>query len=233
MNGFVAENLTDISLPYTERNLPHSIKGEEQRARFLSLQKVVLNQEIADLEKEGGPHRHFIRSADEHFPSLKQLGTGGFGKLVGSYTDPQYVGLIMRPVADRDLAAYFAWGEPEERKLCLRTFFGCLANAVLYLHENKFRHKDIKPANILIRGTEVYLTDFGTSRNWSDETRGTTSGEIAPFTPRYCAPEVAGHDPRGRPSDIWALGCVFVEMASVLNNRTMQEMRDFFAEHGT
>ena len=52
-------------------------------------------------------------------------------------------------------------------------------------------HKDIKPKNVLVKGTTVYLTDFGTARIWEDDTGTTTTGGAAVFTPRYCAPEVA------------------------------------------
>ncbi|KAH8645882.1 hypothetical protein BGZ60DRAFT_438434 [Tricladium varicosporioides] len=40
MDKFVRENWRDISLPYTESNLPDIIKGEVSRSRFLGLQKL-------------------------------------------------------------------------------------------------------------------------------------------------------------------------------------------------
>lgn len=98
----------------------------------------------------------------------------------------------MAPVADMNLETYLSSPkiDSKHRQICLRRFFGCLATAVQYLHSNKIRHKDIKPKNILVKGKEGLLTDFGTSKNWSDDTKGTTSGTVPAWTKRYCAPEV-------------------------------------------
>lgn len=244
IEAFIAENLTDLSLPYTERNLPKAVKGTQCRQRFLDLQSLVKTH-AADLEKEGR-HITFPQSADNNFQSLRPLGGGGFGEvdhvwsrlglrdfarkriargrnfkqdkmnianftkeletlkllkhrhlvqLIGSYTDPEYVGLIMHPVADMNLATYLNQDmDQRERQICLRRFYGCLASAVLYLHEQPIKHKDIKPANVLIRGTDVFLTDFGTSRHWNDGERSTTAGTVPAYTPRYCPPEVANFE---------------------------------------
>jgi len=53
------------------------------------------------------------------------------------------------------------------------------------------------------------------------------------MTPRYCAPEVADYLPRSYPSDIWSLGCVFLEMLSVVKGETVECMREFFLDRGT
>lgn len=136
-----------------------------------------------------------IASFEKELENLKLLSHRHLVKLIGSYTDKHWVGLIMDPVADMDLAAYLNIEiDPRERQTCLRRFYGCLANAVLYLHQNKIRHKDIKPRNVLVKGTDVFLTDFGTSRHWTDGSRSTTTGTVPARTPRYCPPEVAASE---------------------------------------
>lgn len=136
-----------------------------------------------------------IQNFEKELGNLKLLSHRHLVQLIGSYTDPRWVGLIMRPVADMDLAAYLSADvDPRERKTCLRRFYGCLANAVLYLHQQQIRHKDIKPRNILVRGTDVLITDFGTSMHWTDDSRSTTTGTVPASTPRYCPPEVAGSE---------------------------------------
>lgn len=93
-----------------------------------------------------------------------------------------------------DLTSFLAnYSNAKDRKICLRSFFGCLATAVAYLHAHKIRHKDIKPGNILVKDGRALLTDFGTSHNWSDDTKSSSSGTVAVLTKRYCAPEVADY----------------------------------------
>jgi TolA-binding protein len=150
---------------------------------------------------------------------------------IGSYTDPKYMALLMSPVADMDLSTYLVRAD-STRHGELRTFFGCLARAIEFLHEQNVRHKDIKPANILIHNGNVLVTDFGLSFDFTDAEGSTTVSMINGMTPRYCAPEVAMHEPRNTSSDIWSLGAVFLEMVAVLKGRTVEYVYDFFKEHG-
>jgi serine/threonine protein kinase len=79
-------------------------------------------------------------------------------------------------------------------------------------YTNRIRHKDIKPQNILVKGMNVLITDFGTALDWSKDSGATTSGHPGPTSVNYIAPEVAEHEDRNESSDIWSLGCVFLEM---------------------
>lgn len=163
--------------------------------------------------------------------TLKRLSHRHLVKFVGSYTDPKNVGIIMSPVADSNLAEYLQPSPlPTERQQCLRSFFGCLSAALQYLHHNRIRHKDIKPGNILVHGSNVLLTDFGTALDSSDKEQSTTRYRPSAFSPAYCSPEVAEWAPRNSSSDIWSLGCVFFEMISVLKGQSLNQMREFFAK---
>src|SRR5271154_365065 len=86
-------------------------------------------------------------------------------------------------------------------------------------------HQDIKPENILIferkPGTEpvMKISDFGTGK-FKTLRDGTHSGDLpseqVPYvksTQAYAAPE-SGDEPRmvSRPFDMWALGCVWLEL---------------------
>jgi tetratricopeptide (TPR) repeat protein len=164
---------------------------------------------------------------------LKRLRHHHITKFVGSYTDTTYIGLIMSPVAETDLGRYLtdctAARHPE-----LRTFFGCLATALEFLHMENVRHKDIKPSNILVeRSGNVLFTDFGLSLDFTDASGSTTAGMVRHFTPRYCAPEVADREKRNTKSDIWSLGIVFMEMIVVLKGKTRQDMDAFFDQRGS
>jgi serine/threonine protein kinase len=75
----------------------------------------------------------------------------------------------MTPVADCNLAEFYHSVPTSQDKLSLlRSFFGCLATTLTYLHDSQVRHKDIKPQNIPVYKSKVLLTDFGISRDFSD-----------------------------------------------------------------
>jgi len=133
----------------------------------------------------------------------------------------------MAPVADCNLSVYLSTYSATPKPKDLLEFFGCLASALDYLHGIKIRHRDIKPENILVKGDKVYLTDFGISLDWENLTRSTTTKDTAKSL-IYCAPEVASSEKRNSSSDIWSLGCVFLEMLTVLNGFLVQDMRLFF-----
>ncbi|KAI1452816.1 kinase-like domain-containing protein [Annulohypoxylon moriforme] len=153
-------------------------------------------------------------------------------QFVGSYTDPEYVSLIMSPVAEMNLATYLK-GADQSKKSELRTFFGCLCTAVQFLHEEGVRHKDIKPENILVHRGTVFLTDFGLSFDFADQGRSTTEGPVNGRTARYAPREVYDFKPRNTRSDIWSLGVVFLEMATILKGKSIKEMDKFLETHGT
>jgi serine/threonine protein kinase len=152
--------------------------------------------------------------------------------LVGSYTDPKYVGIIMLPVADCNLHEFLLRPLDDGEKSLLRTFFGCLTSALCFLHDSRIRHKDIKPQNVLIKSGHVFLTDFGVSLDWSELSHSTTTGPTS-STPRYGAPEVAEHSPRNSSADIWSLGCVFLEIWTVLKKEIVQTLHNHMASSGT
>jgi serine/threonine protein kinase len=109
----------------------------------------------------------------------------------------------------------------------LKTMYGCLANAVKYLHDNDIRHKDLKPRNILLdRNGGLFVTDFGISRDNTDASSSVTAG-IERGTYKYCAPEVARFEPRGRAADIYSLGCVFLEMNTVYRGESLIDFEKF------
>ncbi len=162
---------------------------------------------------------------------MKRLTHKHIVSYIGSYTDRRHFGLVMSPVADCDLAVYMKTMCEEanaSRRSTLQSFFGCLANALSYLHSQSIKHKDMKPVNVLVRGSNVFITDFGISHDFLDTTSGATV-----HTPRYSAPEVAQGCPRNETADIWSLGCVFIEMAAALRSWDLHVIRNFFSEFGS
>jgi serine/threonine protein kinase len=141
-------------------------------------------------------------------------------QLQGTYVCDRQLIMALTPVANGgDLAAYLTealeCGLEREQEVVLNRAFGCLASGLAHIHKHTIRHKDIKPQNILIHDGRVIYTDFGLSFD-ADQQDTTTIGYPGAFTRRYCAPEVQDHANRNRKSDVWCLGCVFVEILDVL-----------------
>lgn len=136
----------------------------------------------------------------------------GLLMLSRSYTDPVHVGILMEPLAEYDMRSFLGRPCPTAADFnCIRQAFGCLCAAIIYLQEQEIRHKDIKPENILVDRSRVFITDFGLARDWT-EGRSTTTGIVNALTHAYAAPEVLEQRPRNSSSDIWSLGCVFLDM---------------------
>ena len=119
----------------------------------------------------------------------------------------------------------------DEMPKMLRRYFVCLSQALNYLHGSGVRHKDIKPENILIdESGSVLLTDFGISRRFPKHTPHATNNEWK-FTRKYASPEIMKdrHTIRDDPSDVFSLGCVFLEMATLLLGKNLDSLSDYYA----
>ncbi|CAN9189619.1 kinase-like protein [Alternaria alternata] len=96
----------------------------------------------------------------------------------------------------------------------LEKTIGCIASAVSYLHGSGIKHKDLKPSNVVLSADGLWITDFGSATDFSTLSSSLTdNGERG--TPRYFSPEVASYDPSGSSSDIFAMGCVFLEIITL------------------
>jgi serine/threonine protein kinase len=85
-----------------------------------------------------------------------------------------------------------------------------LADALDAAHKNGLIHRDVKPANALLEGERLYLTDFGLTRR-VDSTRPLTATGRAVGTAAYLAPEQIRGEPLDRRVDVYALGCVIYQ----------------------
>ncbi|KAF4637915.1 hypothetical protein G7Y89_g135 [Cudoniella acicularis] len=96
-----------------------------------------------------------------------------------------------------------------------------IVDALKFLHDKTSSagyviHCDIKPANILVHNATFKIGDFGSSRmKEADETSKTEWGF---GTPMYAPPEttIEDSDSYGRARDVWALGCVMLEILVLL-----------------
>ncbi|KAF7945065.1 hypothetical protein EAE96_009845 [Botrytis aclada] len=155
-------------------------------------------------------------------------------KVISTYETikaPRQFGILISPAGDEDLGHFLervSDGDfPEKDIKLLSGWQLCLASAVSYIHSQNIRHKDIKPNNIICKGDQVYLTDFGSAHQFSAGVTSSTEGPLVGITKMYSAPEVISDDRRGRPADVYSLGCVFAEMATVAGGERIKDFHEY------
>ncbi|KZM21846.1 ATP binding [Ascochyta rabiei] len=141
--------------------------------------------------------------------------------------------LLMSPVGENDLEAFLAVtgdcdvtsDELIQWRSRIRNWMCCLASALRYMHASGIRHQDSKPSNIIQKGNQVFFTDFSSSATF--RTGHITSTENpARSTCRYGAPEATSdRGKHGRSTDIFALGCMFPDILSVAEGRTVHDFQ--------
>jgi serine/threonine protein kinase len=194
--------------------------------------------------------------------SMRRLTHPHIVKILGTYEDDveeriRFYSLLMSPVGDADLKTLLFrisddWDMmrrmPDKERASkdtknrarelqwLQTWFSCLSSALAYIHDQGVRHQDIKPSNIIHRGSIVYFADFSSSSHF-DIGQTTSTDNPAATSMMYRAPEVANpvlHDQNGnhsiqrhgRGTDVFALGCVFMEMLVVMDGGSLSDFHD-------
>ncbi|HEY6005990.1 MAG TPA: serine/threonine-protein kinase, partial [Anaeromyxobacter sp.] len=139
--------------------------------------------------------------------------------------------LVTEFVDGADLARILSEGGalPPE---CVALIGARVAEALDYVHFNRLRHRDVKPANVMVsRDGEVKLMDFGIAK--SEEDHSLTRAGMLVGSPSYMAPEILAGETNGeeeeKAADVWALGVSLYELLAGEKPFRGKNAEDLFA----
>uniref|UniRef100_A0AAQ6IV99 Protein kinase domain-containing protein n=1 Tax=Anabas testudineus TaxID=64144 RepID=A0AAQ6IV99_ANATE len=187
-------------------------------------------------EEELDSLRESIEAVDQNRPPLKvisgysildHLGTGAFGsvfkmthpnivKYYKTFVEGDKLYIVMELIEGVPLAEHLNSLKEKQQRFTedrLWNLFIQMCLALRYLHkEKRIVHRDLTPNNIMLgEKDKVTITDFGLAKQKQENSKLTSVvGTIL-----YSCPEVVKNEPYGEKADIWALGCILYQMATL------------------
>eukprot|EP01033_Poteriospumella_lacustris_P013939 gene13939-biopygen6317 len=152
--------------------------------------------------------------------SLKQLCHSNIVRCFYSFFDKAdaFFYMVMELVLGKTLTAYVRSPRPPSGRVMLK-WLRQLTSALVYMHGDcRLVHRDLKPDNIMITQDmeDVKIIDFGLARNVglqgrteAAELERMTAGVGTPLYMSYEKMEGLSYDGR---DDVWAVGCIFLEL---------------------
>ena len=91
--------------------------------------------------------------------------------------------------------------------------FKQLVEGIYFIHSKKIIHGDLKPSNLLFKGKELKIVDFGFFNFTSNENKNKTDlSKYLMGSPIYMAPELFDNSQITEKSDMYAIGVILYEM---------------------
>ena len=181
--------------------------------RLLSMIEVVTSKGVEYMDADDPPMKRASESDKNSTEDSRESYKGNLF-LVLEYVEHDLTGLL-------DVAYQFT-------EVQIKCIFKQLLEALAFMHENKYVHRDIKSSNILLNSSfGLKLADFGLARciepsileqmksSSNDRSTSSTSAEFTNkvITLWYRPPEILlGACQYGPAVDVWSAGCILAEL---------------------
>lgn len=189
-------------MPIGSGGMGRVLRGSDPNGRMVAV-KEILPEFAADFE---------IRTRTEReVELLQQLNHDSIVKVYDQFPLGNNFYIVMEYVDGHNIEQYVKnFGAiPWERATRLMIK---ILDAMQFVHEKNFVHRDMKPNNIMIREDErICILDFGIAKDMNSREGHTIVGTII-GSDGYMSPEQADGFSIDHRADIYALGCVFYYM---------------------
>ena len=154
----------------------------------------------------------------------------------GTYTHRQQIHLLF-DLCDGNLREFF-YHPPQwfrsltsQEKACKTVNWMIdIATTIADFHALEGVHRDLKPENILLKGTRLYIADFGLATYGPSMSNNLASVH---GTEVYMAPEQGRNEMYSRLIDIFAVGCIFLEFLVFGENISIKFFESFRRHYGS
>ncbi|KAM3872994.1 serine/threonine-protein kinase Nek10 [Diretmus argenteus] len=181
-------------LALKEVNLHNPAFGKDKRSRDNNVEKIVSELTII---KEQMTHPNIV-------------------KYYKTFLEGDRLYIVMELIEGVPLADHFSSLKEKQQQFTeerIWIIFIQMCLALRYLHkEKRIVHRDLTPNNVMLGEKDrVTITDFGLAKQKQENSKLTSVvGTIL-----YSCPEVVKNEPYGEKADIWALGCILYQMATL------------------
>jgi serine/threonine-protein kinase len=161
--------------------------------------------------------------------TLKQMEHQSIVKMYASFEEQGNIYLVMEYVEGETIEQYISRKGVFAESEAMRLFVDIL-QAVAYVHQQGYVHRDVKPSNIMIRPNgRICLLDFGIVKDMKNSSGQSIAQVIG--TDGYMSPEQAEGLSIDYRSDIYSLGCVLYYM--LVGNHAIQKQSSAHATRMT